>query len=86
MGKPFRQRCETEVIAKNGAHFYFGTIYQRPRTWIIAGLFHPSKTSGDGGSGWLRAEKGEPGNRGRWILRAIPEPKGSRVRRPTRRC
>ena len=46
-------------------------IHQHSRTWIIAGLFHPPETSGDGGSGWLRAEKGEPGENGAQGMKGV---------------
>lgn len=37
----FRQRYEEEMISKNDTHFYVGTVFPHPQTWIIVGLFYP---------------------------------------------
>lgn len=40
----FRQRYEKEMIEKYDTHFYVGTVYQHPGTWIIVGLYYPPKS------------------------------------------
>lgn len=39
----FRQRFEREMIDRFDTHFYVGTMHGHPRTWIIVGLFYPTK-------------------------------------------
>jgi hypothetical protein len=31
------------MIEKNDTHFYVGTMHRHPDTWLIVGLFYPSK-------------------------------------------
>lgn len=40
----FRNRYETDMIHKYDTHFYVGTVHQHPDTWIIVGLFYPSRS------------------------------------------
>ena len=37
--KKFRQRFETEMMTKYDTHFFVGTVFNHPGTWIIVGLF-----------------------------------------------
>ncbi len=43
----FRQRFETEIIQNKDTHFFVGTVHQHPGSWIIIGLFYPSKQAPD---------------------------------------
>ncbi|MCX6543525.1 MAG: hypothetical protein NTV05_03825 [Acidobacteria bacterium] len=39
----FRERFERDMIEKCDTHFYVGTVFEHPGTWIIVGLFYPPK-------------------------------------------
>ena len=41
--KKFRQRFETEMMTKYDTHFFVGTVFNHPGTWIIVGLFYPPR-------------------------------------------
>ncbi|MBE0657593.1 MAG: hypothetical protein IH602_07870 [Bryobacteraceae bacterium] len=44
----FRLRYEEEMIRKNDTHFFVGTVASHPHSWIIIGLFYPTKDPAEG--------------------------------------
>jgi len=38
-----KDKYETEMILAKDTHFFVGTLHEHPGTWIIVGLFYPSR-------------------------------------------
>ena len=43
----FRAKFEHDMIDKYDTHFFVGTVFDHPGTWIIIGLFYPPLQTGD---------------------------------------
>ena len=37
----FRQKFEVELMKQRDLHFFVGTMFLYPQSWIIVGIFYP---------------------------------------------